>query len=142
MNVNRIRLAKLVRSLLQLPGAWTKNSFARPYPSGPSMPADTPSATCWCLVGAALKVSRDKPELREEMPGFLRDVWSHAEPFDPLWKSREKYGLHESLFAMQDSRDFTHQMLLELLDIVIKSYDPDGRYDPAGDALVDHKHGG
>ena len=53
-----LAVLKGARDLLAKSENWTKNAAARPYRGGPTMPALSATATCWCLSGAITWVAQ------------------------------------------------------------------------------------
>jgi hypothetical protein len=83
-----VEILKAARELIAKPERWTRGCGAR-NASGQDVNAHSDDATCWCAIGAIVKVSDDNPVpaemlLRRALPdgGFIsafNDSHDHAE---------------------------------------------------------------
>jgi hypothetical protein len=96
------------KALLHSPAQWTQEAFAR-NKNGEVISANSPDATCWCLLGAMDKVLRDnnaRPAVAEA-ERIVRNV------------IRERTGNYW-IDGFNDSEFTTHADVLALLDKAIE----------------------
>ena len=97
-----LHLARRVRELLSEPGRWTQGYFARDA-AGQECASKDPAATCWCVVGAMVRLGSDDPRPDIE---FINALKAHLGP--PC-----------SLSMWNDAPGRTHADVLALLDRVV-----------------------
>jgi hypothetical protein len=91
---------KAIKELLSDPKRWTKERYARDS-FGNSVDVSSPSACCWCLAGACIKIG---------------DGLAYAY----IYKAINSQGTHQSVTYYNDNGFRTHQEILEMLDLAIE----------------------
>lgn len=114
MNMNKT--FRDMRTLLDKPEAWTKNSLARDE-AGDGVYATYECAVSWCLIGAALKVMGNaRCTLLDEVHVF--DLMEQHIP--QVDKTRRDPYQTDKVVLFNNHPDTTHQDIIDLLDKMIE----------------------
>ncbi len=105
-----LEVLKGARKLLSDPAKWTKQHSARDKLGNP-VPSLSPSATCWCVLGACSVVAKDIPV------GWLAADLLKVFAMDE----------HADIAQNNDAEDMTHQHLLEWMDAAIAKAEGEGK---------------
>lgn len=96
-------ILKRVRALLSDPFRWTKGEMARTMFGAPIDPQG-PNATCWCIMGAIHRETRDDPFLAGSVYQILRTQLQG-----------------QAVSEFNDGRTTSHGDIMLLIDKAIKS---------------------
>jgi hypothetical protein len=107
-STREIQFLKNLRGLITPSYRWTQEAFARNL-KGNKIPSDSPSAVCWCIMGARMKIERQENKSYENVWAYLCSV------------SLEKYNkfpvdLNDDLVR---SPEEAYNCVLAILDVAI-----------------------